>query len=227
MKVSFTLVSKNVKTGPIPVSMTEHTSCPTACPLSGKNGCYAETGPMTWTWKKVADKGMVWNDFCNKVNKLPKRTLWRHNQAGDLPTLDRTVIDGDKIKMLVTANKGKRGFTYTHYDPSIAENAELITFMNKNGFTCNLSADNAQEADDLLALNIAPVVAIIPMDSGKVNYTPKGNKIVTCPAQTIDNVTCMTCGLCQKVDRDYIIGFMAHGARKKYVSSIATLAISE
>ena len=54
-----------------------------------------------------------------------------------------------------------------------------------------------------------------------VSYTPAGYKVVACPAEKSKRVTCATCALCQKADRPYIIGFRAHGSRKKLVSKIA------
>ena len=48
----------------------------------------------------------------------------------------------------------------------------------------------------------------------KVRYTPQGRKIVLCPAQSMLNMTCSQCQLCQLKDRSYIIGFEAHGNGK-------------
>ena len=80
------------------------------------------------------------------------------------------------------------------------------------GFTVNLSADDAGEADTLAETGL-PVCAIVPRDCPELAYTPAGRTIVVCPAQTRDNITCMTCGLCARADRSVIIGFRAHGTR--------------
>ena len=65
MQTFLTIKSRNTKTGPIPVSTTSAASCPDACPLSGKNGCYAESGPLGMFWKKVTEKrvGASYADF--------------------------------------------------------------------------------------------------------------------------------------------------------------------
>ncbi len=47
--------------------------------------------------------------------------------------------------------------------------------------------------------------------------TPDGNLVVICP-NTTDNVTCKDCGLYQIATRKTIVGFPAHGVRKKTVS---------
>ncbi len=123
------------------------------------------------------------------------------------------------MKDLVTASKGKAGFTYTHKNP--VENGEIIKYANDNGFTVNLSADNLSEADEFKALNIGPVVVVLPSDQMTNLKTPAGNRVVVCPAVNRDNVTCQTCGLCQRANRDIIIGFPAHGTAKKKASNIA------
>lgn len=52
--------------------------------------------------------------------------------------------------------------------------------------------------------------------------TPKGRKVVVCPATHRDDVSCKTCGLCAVRDRKVIVGFPAHGVHKSRASAIAT-----
>jgi hypothetical protein len=86
VKTLFTPVSQNAKTGPIPVTITEKASCWTGCALYGK-GCYAFYGALGHFWSEVSEgmRGGSWDELCAKVAALPKRTLWRYAQAGDLP----------------------------------------------------------------------------------------------------------------------------------------------
>ena len=209
-----TLSSANVKTGPIPVSTTSAETCPDSCPLK-QGGCYAKSGPLGLHWAAVTNnkRGGDFDAFIKQIEGLPRDQLWRHNQAGDLPG-DNLTIDAAALSRLVHANKNKRGFTYTH-KPLTAENQAAIKAANQNGFTINLSANRIQDVDGLAALNIGPVVTILPEKGGKVTYTSGGLKVVTCPAQTNNKTTCATCGLCQKVDRGYAIGFIVHGTGKK------------
>lgn len=215
-----TKVSGNAKTGPMPVSTTSRATCPDACAFKVK-GCYASYGPAGLHWRKVTngERGAGWDAFCKEVATLPRGILWRHNQAGDLPG-DGVTIDGAALNQLVNANRGKKGFTYTHYVPD-AGNAAEIAAANKQGFTVNLSGNNIAHADQLASLEIGPVVTVLPRDAENVSYTPAGRKVVACPAEKSDKVSCYTCGLCQVVDRDYIIGFRAHGTAAKTVELIA------
>lgn len=225
-KAAFTRISGNVKTGPIPVTMTDKGTCPTACPLKG-SGCYAESGMVNMHWQRLGrpykgeeSYGLSWSDLCDKIKGLPKGQLFRHNVAGDLPSKDSENIDSLAFAQLVNAAKGKQGFTYTHYNPLIGINATLIKAANLAGFTVNLSANNLQHVDALKALNIGPVVTILPIDAPKSQTTPAGHTVVICPAVQSDNVTCATCAICQKADRNVIIGFPVHGASKRKAGNV-------
>lgn len=221
--VHIKIASGNGKTGPIPVSTTTADTCPITCPLKGA-GCYADGGPLAIHWKLVTEgrRGGSWAAFVENVRALPKDQLWRHNQAGDLPG-DGVDIDAEALAALVRANRGRRGFTFTHYEPT-GTNAEAIRSANDAGFAINLSADNVHEADVLAETGVGPVVVILPANAPKVSATPAGRRVVVCPAQTRDT-NCAACGLCARVKRDYIIGFRAHGVRTRKAEAIANQTI--
>lgn len=218
--VHLTLKSRNAKTGPIPVSTTTAMTCSPACPFQG-SGCYAKGGPLAIHWRKVTQgiAGMPWGDFVAEIAALPENTLWRHNQAGDLPG-NGDAIDIVALASLVSANSGKRGFTYTH-KPTTPDNVAAIKDANANGFTINLSGNNLAHADQLADLNAGPVVVVLPADQTTNTATPAGRKVVVCPASVRDDVSCATCKLCAVTDRRAIIGFPAHGAAKNKASGIA------
>lgn len=208
MRYHFVPFSRNVKTGPIPVTYSERDTCPPSCPHY-RSDCYAEDFYTRMSWDKVPVRGGDLDTLCRSISALGDGQLWRFNIAGDLPGMGESV-DVDALKAIVTANVGKRGFTYTHKKSGDAIDAALMA--TNAGFTVNLSADDAGEADTLAETGL-PVCAIVPRDCPELAYTPAGRTIVVCPAQTRDNITCMTCGLCARADRSVIIGFRAHGTR--------------
>ncbi len=216
MYVHLTQVSSNAKTGPIPVSTTERKSCPVRCPHMNA-GCYADSGPLALHWNKIPYRGMPWEDFCEAIAALPAGTLWRHNQAGDLPGDGADRIDGPALMDLVEANLGRRGFTYTHYDPTKGDNAYWIAAANAMGFTINLSADTLEQADAYAALGLGPVVVVLPSYTSAHGMTPEGRTVAVCPATQTEGVSCATCQICAK-QRQAIIGFPAHGSRKKVIN---------
>lgn len=157
---------------------------------------------------------MTWGEFCDAVDELPLGQLWRHNEAGDLPG-DNGFIDEELLRKLLEANAGRRGFTYTH-KPLTERNLRLIRHANEAGFTVNISADSARDADAALDLGL-PTTLVIPDYSTKL-FTPKGRTIVTCPAAVQDTVTCESCRLCYVAGRKSAVGFPAHGDRQQLVA---------
>lgn len=216
MKIHLTLKSSNAKTGAIPVSTSSRMTCPTSCPFQ-LAGCYADNYGLNFLWNRVTNgaAGTDWATFCAQIKTLPDGQLWRHNQAGDLPQDTSGRIDGHLLGDLVAANIGKRGFTYTHHKPTLGDNAAYIKGCNDWGFTVNLSANTPEHADELAALEIAPVCVVLPSDQVTNTTTPQGRPIVICPATVRDDVTCATCQLCARVDRKCIVGFPAHGSGTK------------
>jgi hypothetical protein len=216
-----TMKSGNVKTGPIPVSTTSAVTCPPACPFNSANegGCYANGGPLALHWRAVTDgkRGGTLEELCDAVAGMPEGQLWRHNQAGDLPGMG-DAIDADALAQLAAANLGRNGFTYTH-KPMTGEhgagNRAAVAQANAGGFTVNLSGNNLAHADELAALDVGPVVAVVPEDFPKVGETPAGRRVVVCPAQVREDVSCATCGLCQKSRNGAIVAFRVHGASKR------------
>ena len=212
--------SSNSKTGPIPVTTTSADSCPPSCPFSG-GGCYAKSGKLAIHWKHVSAgaRGGSLEDLTSFISRLPEGTLFRHNQAGDLPG-EGEKIDGVALRKIVKANTGRRGFTYTH-KYSKRGNLRHIKAANDAGFVVNLSANSPAHADELAETGAGPVVCVLDQSTTKNTTTPAGRKIVVCPATVRDDVTCSTCGLCARSTRSIIIGFPAHGTSKRKASAIS------
>lgn len=226
MKYSFTRISQNSKTGPIPVTMSHKGTCPNACPLK-KNGCYAESGHTNIHWSNITTgkRGIEWAELLEEIRTIRKGQLWRHNVAGDLPSDDAENIDAHAMQELTQASKHAQGFTYTHYDPTIGNNAQIIAQANAQGFTVNLSANSPEHADALASLNIGPVVTLLEEHTATLTHTPAGRAIVICPAVTKpDQIQCANCGLCAKADRRSIVGFPVHGVSKKKAARVIMMA---
>ena len=206
--------SANAKTGPIPVSTTTKETCPVDCAM--RAGCYASSGPLALHWNAVSEgsRGTDWQTFCDAIASLPEGQLWRHNQAGDLPG-DGKTVDPHALGYLVAANRGRRGFTYSHYRDGAS--LSWIKACNDWGFTVNLSGNDLDDADRLADTGAGPVVCVLPSTQTENTVTPKGRKVVVCPATQRDDVSCATCQLCQRANRTTIVGFPAHGTRKRVI----------
>ena len=119
--VHFTPKSGNEKTGPIPVTTVDRSTCPDSCSFKGVDadgklrGCYAEGFPLREHWNNVSEgvKGGTWAQMVGFIQSLPDGQLMRYAQAGDLPGENLT-IDYTELDQMVQAAKGKQVFTYTH-----------------------------------------------------------------------------------------------------------------
>jgi hypothetical protein len=232
-KFLITRRSENPITGPIMTTTSPRFTCPVACPLRKGNEtstagvCYAEHGALggyVWT---LLDRTPAGGSFQNGhvrvydfaellyvIRALPTGALWRHNVAGDLISHNRTTIDRGALRAIIDANRGRRGFTFTHYDVlTNLANRQLIREANESGFTINLSGNSLEHADQLADLRIAPVTVILPEGTTRNTVTPKGRTVVICPTNTHEGATCATCGLCAR-QRSTIIGFPASGGQK-------------
>jgi hypothetical protein len=210
MKYQAVKQSSNRKTGPIPVTYSQRETCPPSCPHY-LDDCYAEGFHTRMTWDKIPARGVELAALLRFIESMPAGQIWRHNVAGDLNGHGEE-LDAAELGQIVAANTGRKGFTYTHKkSPDAIKWARHATEW---GFTINLSADDAGEADELAAHGL-PVVCIVPADTPKHTTTPAGRPILVCPAQTVDYMTCALCGQCQKADRRQIIGFRAHGTKAR------------
>ena len=223
-RVTITAISGNSKTGPITTTRTERPSCPTTCAFFNA-GCYATLGRERMQWDRLNrnETGVSWSEFLTAIRRIvPNGVLWRHNTAGDLPH-NNGDIDYLALKGLINANKGKKGFTYSHH---ILNQHNVIALQNANGlgFTVNASCESVDDADRVMSEHNIPAVAVVNSEESRRFFTTtNGRKVITCPAALHPGkVTCATCGLCQQSDRQFVIAFPAHGASKKKVNAIVT-----
>ena len=235
--IATTNISSNKKVGPLPTTASTADTCPDNCglkkPLPGKKAppCYYFSGYYTKMQAKRMEehpeKYLEPAAFPGWVRSLPIGQAWRDRVGGDqIPSADNSErMDAKQLKAVVRANKAikGRGWTYTHYDANDQHNADLLRFANANGFAINASADTMAQADSLVGKGF-PVVTVLPMGADKVTITEGGSKVVRCPAEYQDKRTCANCMLCQDSDRNYIIGFTAHGTGKGSADIIARSA---
>lgn len=226
MKVLFVKNSSNKKIGPMSCSMTEKKSCPSSCMWKTK-GCYGLYGNVNIHWNRLNksnDERYDWKNFIKQVSQLHPKQIWRHNVVGDLPGVGNRV-DKRKMMELIRANNSKV-ICFTHKpvlgnSKQAKKNRQLIALANKKGFCISLSADNLSHADQLCDLKVAPVVVVLPQDAIENILTPKGRRVLVCPQQRNERLTCSICQICSKKNREFIVGFRAHGCAKKHVSEKA------
>lgn len=206
--------SSNKKTGPIPQTYSQRETCPPSC-SHYKTTCYAEGFHTRLAWNRAKD-GIDLASLCAEIASLPDGQLWRHNIAGDLPGVGEDV-DEAALQALTAANTGRRGFAFTAKHSQVAVAAAMQA--TAAGFTVNFSAGDLKQLDDLASRKAWPLVVTLRSDSPWKLKSPGGVPVVVCPAQTRENVTCESCGLCARADRSVAVGFLAHGNWSKLVDA--------
>lgn len=215
MTLKYSLSAGNSKTGAMLLVRSPRSTCPESCGLKG-NGCYAENFPLALHWLKQDTVGVDFATVLYAVRTLPKKALWRLFEAGDFePSSENPeLISSQQVISLIAANNGKRGFGYTHYP--VLPNLETLQLMNASGLTINVSADSFEQAEVYFSLGL-PTVVVVAENFPK-DIVVDGVRVVVCPNQsTPSKPTCLQCQMCQKPDRDYVIGFRAHGTKKRKI----------
>ena len=216
--------SSNKKTGKIAVSTTSQDSCPLTCELKG-NGCYASTGPLKLHWNRVSEgpwadkpRGTDLMSFCDSLRSLPGGSLFRHNQAGDLPHVNG-LINAHALELITDACAERKliAWTYTHHKVDNMNNVIMLKRSNKVGLTVNVSAHSQQHAADCHKQGL-PSVCIVPRGETRKNWEHDGVKFLVCPAQT-SKKTCSDCKLCAIPNRSCVVAFKAHGTQAKKVEA--------
>jgi hypothetical protein len=125
-------------------------------------------------------------------------------------------IDQEYLNALSLAVPTKGvAFTYSHFSP--------IHWIKKNGpgkTVINYSAKTATLAAKYIKMAV-PTVATVALDfwNGRKSVDSDGARFVRCPAEYLPKFGCAQCGngdpLCARLERDYVIGFTAHGVHKK------------
>jgi hypothetical protein len=215
---SLTVQSSNQKLGlDVSAITSDRRTCPNRCPLKN-NGCYAEFGPLAIHFRKVSsgERGNDWDTLVDQVNALPKGRKIRFFQAGDCPSKKENSedIDGQAMSKMADVIKKKGHITWGYSHKKLTpKNVKILKESAAKGLVINASADSLKEADEFVAKGL-PTVVTVPSDFKSGTLTPKGNKVIICPQQTKENVTCSSCLLCQKSGRSCVVGFMVHGAKK-------------
>ena len=109
------------------------------------------------------------------------------------------------------ANRGRRGFTFSHFDPiENPLNNYALAMANNNGFTINLSGNDVNHADRLADTNCGPVVSVLPIEyERRTERTPAGVALGKLASRVLYSATvsahCLPAGV-RSVLRSYLMG---------------------
>jgi hypothetical protein len=216
LRFHLTAQSNNAKTGRIAVTTSSRATCSPTCPFL-KNGCYADAGPLALHWQKVTsgERGKPWREHLADLAALPAGSQLRLNQAGDLPATDGK-ISRLYARALAAAVRHLKAWTYSHHKLT-PSNLQILRFLNRQGLTVNCSTESESAADAAVAAGLPAVLTVDSAETRAQWNTDEGNRVIVCPAQQRDGVTCSDCMLCHSSGRGrrVIVAFLAHGSGKR------------
>lgn len=211
-------VSSNSKTGPIPVTYRDmDATCPRDCPFFA-NGCYGD-GRIKALARKFSST--VTLDHANSVlsRRLKSARYLRDRVVGDLVDASGKFDMGYVLAIAkLSAKHGLKVFGYTHAWRKLTK--AQVKRISASGYVMNASCETVADVRQAISLGMPAVIT-----NGKIleGAMIDDMRVITCPAQSRDNVTCATCGLCAKTDRKVIVRFMPHGpSRKRAERAIAS-----
>lgn len=215
--------TQNRKTGPMAAVYRSQESCPTTCPLMG-SGCYAEHGAGGGGPFRLADRHG--SDDLGKLRALrhtmPRGGWLRLNVSGDFLTDDGTPDAEyiDAVNHLARKRPDVRILAYTH--------AWRILTPDTFAFVVNASCETPAELAEAQSAGWPTVLADTGGDTTLIGSAPGGRRVIQCPAETRDGVTCARCGACGVTTRTRpTIAFVAHGSRRKVAARTILTARQE
>jgi hypothetical protein len=207
--VHLVAISSNSKIGPIPATYRGRDTCPSDCAFLN-NGCYGDGRIFGLAHKYVAPLPI------DKAREILRRSrtdakYLRDRVVGDLVN-SRGMFDMHYVLGIarLAREHGLTVFGYTHAWRMLTR--EDAAAIRTTGYVMNASCETVQDVREAISLGMP---AVITNDNVPEGDTVAGYRVITCPAQVRDNVTCATCGLCAKPERKVVIRFLTHGPSKK------------
>lgn len=215
MALKVSMRSANRKTGPIPVTARTGSTCPASCPLVNPetlepgDGCYGH-GRIAYHARRLGTQERA--VLKQIAREAPLGGLVRHHEVGDV------MRDGRpdtrylaQLAQLAADRPDLRHILYTHAWRELDASALP--------FTMNASCETREEIEDASARGFLPVVIVQDHADELIGSYVDGRKVIVCPADTDERVTCSACGLCAKADtpkhRRAVVAFPAHGPTRK------------
>lgn len=221
--IHLTARSGNSKTGPIPVTYRPMSTCPAECPFLG-NGCYG-TGRIFALANKYAATMRAVDMLAKLAHRDPNARFLRDRVVGDI--LDGSgAIDHEYVETVaaVAIAAGLIPFGYSHVWRRFT--AADVRRIARTGYVMNASCETREDVRRAINLGMPAVIASDILEDGETFERPDGVtlRVVTCPAQTRDDTTCATCGLCARAERRSVVRFHIHGtARRRAADTVRKL----
>jgi hypothetical protein len=206
-----TLVVKqtsNSKTGPMAATYRTADTCPGSCPLRDA-GCYARGRIFGIPARLGQEATEAYAEVQALASNLRLGAMVRANVSGDVLAEDGRPDFPylSALSHVATERPDAAVYGYSHAWRSITPDIAP-------GVTLNASCESAEEIITATAAGWPTVTTATDAADPIIGSTIAGRKVIVCPAQTRDGVTCSTCRLCARPARRSTVAFLVHGSGK-------------
>jgi hypothetical protein len=209
--------SGNRKIGNISSTTVTLKTCPNSCPFKD-NGCYAQSSFVGMHVSKLNKTTSTPLELANEeaiaINSLSGKRDLRLHVAGDCTTNKIAgIVSGAAEKYKTKHNK--KVYTYTH----AWRNVDRSSW---NSVSVLASTETTHDAKIAISKGYGASIVVSSHKDTKA-YMEDGLKLLPCPQQIKDSVTCETCKLCMNDtylrDNKVVIAFASHGTGAKKVNN--------
>lgn len=222
--------SGNSKTGPIPVTYRPMGTCEPTCAFLPSSedggGCYGTGRIFALAGKYARD---VSHDIAAGILARRDRAarFLRDRVVGDVVTSRGTIDHGYIAAVALLARDAALiPFGYTHAWRRMTR--EDVARIAASGYVLNASCETREDVRAAITLGLPVTIASDNVEDGEIitapgiDGAPVSRRIVTCPAQTREDTSCASCGLCARPNRAACVRFLIHGtARKRAAASVS------
>lgn len=199
--------SRNGKTGACAVTYRTAESCPPECPLRGA-GCYARGRIFGIPARLGLEEDGSSYAAVRALVGTPADPPVRANVCGDVLTAEGEPDRPYLAALAEVASSGRPVFTYTHA-------WRRLSPQDAPGVTVNASCDSAEDISAAVAAGWPTVVTDTGDADTLIGSTVAGRRVVQCPAQDREGLTCAQCRLCARPERRSTVAFVVHGSGRR------------
>jgi hypothetical protein len=198
----------NAKTGPMAATYRTADTCPGSCPLRDA-GCYARGRIFGIPARHGTEATASYPEVRALASNLRLGGMVRANVSGDVLAEDGRPDYPylSALSHVATERPDVAVFGYSHAWRSISPGIAP-------GVTLNASCESAEEIATATAHGWPTVTTAVDASDPIIGSTIAGRRVIICPAQTRDSVTCSTCRLCARPARRSTVAFLVHGSGK-------------
>lgn len=209
-RVTVTPRSENAKTGPMAATYAPQVTCPTSCPF------YPEiAGDVAGERRDHVNLAMA-REESDKIDALPADRPLRVHVVGDCSTPGAAGLVGAAM-VRYERRGGHMAYTYTHAWAAVPQSAW-------QGARVLASCETARDVAQARAQGYQCEMTYDRHRSRKL-HDRDGVRVLPCPNQFNQAVTCAKCMLCAKPETlrrlNAVIGLSAHGPTRKVAKAIA------